>query len=79
MYEDMDTTVVDTQTDITPDDAGQGQETQQDDVQGQISDKLREFIGEVEGEQEKANPETVKTDSSSVLRRSAVKSASSCR
>lgn len=62
MYEDMDTTVVDTQTDITPDDAGQGQETQQDDVQGQISDKLREFIGEVEGEQEKANPETVKTE-----------------
>ncbi len=62
MFEDMENTVVDTQTDITPDDAGQGQETQQDEVQGQISDKLREFIGEAEDEQEKANPEEAKAE-----------------
>lgn len=57
MYEDN--TVVDTMTDITPDDAGQGQPTELDEQQGQISEKLREFIGEVDedDEQEKANPE----------------------
>lgn len=62
MFEDMENTVVDTKTDITPDDAGQGQATQQDEVQGQISDKLREFIGEAEDEQEKANPEEAKAE-----------------
>lgn len=57
-------TVVDATTEITPDDAGQVQPTELDEQQGQISDKLREFIGEVDesDEQEKANPETAQEE-----------------